>query len=577
MSAWPLLTARRARDETLALRAPARNPAVCGALGAYDEAALDRIRRELGADVRIVYESGDAALAADREPLRWRHGHTRGFAFPELPLARRPRIGSWKQAACDADSVGLVLAARERFVHSSGSGVAPVYFLSHAGATYFAARIDALVRGLGIPLRPDWQAWASILTMVSPVGERTPFERVRRLRQCSRLWHAEDGARTHSGTWPWAEVEPTATVEEGAGAVIERLQATVSAFGTPTAVLLSGGLDSRVLAAAAAREHADGVVALTHASGPNEARAASAVAKALGLRHEIVRMKGPEQYWRIWVERVELSDFQFLADVWIAPLLSRASELALPLLDGLAFDALGTRGDRYYRAEMFGSADARKTARRLWAAIQRRTLSRAPTIALGRDIARAAAAASRREFVAEAKPFHGHRNLPILLFYATRTTRGASVTPSQVLGARAPVWSPFASSAVAQATLAIDPLAKMGGRLHRAVLAEIGPAIAGLPTAAELPRGGPKALSSPLNRTPLVVAELTGLLTNPAIRDVVSPQMQAAIADGELVRRLENANWRRAIFALAHLSLWQRRYEPLLEGFDARELLAVAD
>ena len=68
---------------------------------------------------------------------------------PRHRLERGPATGgkatSWKQAAQRLACCGLVVDGGARYVHSSVAGVAPVYYLEDADATYFASRIDPLV------------------------------------------------------------------------------------------------------------------------------------------------------------------------------------------------------------------------------------------------------------------------------------------------------------------------------------------------------------------------------------------------------------------------------------------------
>ena len=65
----------------------------------------------------------------------------------------------------------------------------------------------------------DWRAWASIFYLRFPIGERTPFQEVKRLRPFSTLeWDADrrERRRPSQHRWPWAEVQPTLGLDEGA-------------------------------------------------------------------------------------------------------------------------------------------------------------------------------------------------------------------------------------------------------------------------------------------------------------------------------------------------------------------------
>ena len=114
-------------------------------------------------------------LVMDREPIRW-EGEGRGLAWSERPeTISGAGIRDWRDAACAAAACGLVLDGRRSYVHSSVAGMAPVYYMEHDGAVYFATTIDALALASPRRLSVDWEAWAGILTIDFPLGDRTPF------------------------------------------------------------------------------------------------------------------------------------------------------------------------------------------------------------------------------------------------------------------------------------------------------------------------------------------------------------------------------------------------------------------
>ena len=172
-----------------------RNPIVCGALGGYDPELVREVGRRMAGELSVVHEDGalDPASRPPADPLA--RARARGFAWSEGPPGER-KVGFWKDAARELAACGLVVQGQRRRVHSSVSGVAPIYHLEHGGAVYFASRIDPLVRALPRRLTIDWRAWASIFYLRFPLGERTPFLEVKRLRPFSTLeW---DGARRAS-------------------------------------------------------------------------------------------------------------------------------------------------------------------------------------------------------------------------------------------------------------------------------------------------------------------------------------------------------------------------------------------
>ena len=166
---------------------PRRNPLACGALGRYDPALVAEIGRRLAGEMSAVHEDGSSVLLMDRPAIRWRARRTQGFAWSEGRPAKRS-IASWKDAACELAACGLVAHGERRRVHSSVSGVAPIYYIEHEGAWYSASRIDPLVQALPRRYTIDWRAWASIFYLRLPIGG-APLEEVKRLRPFGAPWN----------------------------------------------------------------------------------------------------------------------------------------------------------------------------------------------------------------------------------------------------------------------------------------------------------------------------------------------------------------------------------------------------
>jgi hypothetical protein len=551
-------------------REPARSPVVCGALGpGLDRDVVERIASGLEPPMRPAHDGAGAIFLTDRKPRAWRHRRSRGLALPELPPPETVRPRNWQQAASELDAIGLSLAPHRTLVHSSVSGTAPIYYAAHRSAVYFSSRLDALVLGIGTPRRPDWKAWSGILTYASPFGDRTPFANVSRLPQQSCLWWGEEGLRVRSEAWPWQQAAGELPLEEGLPPLAEAIGDAVEAIGDgPLVTLLSGGADSRiVLLAALQRRDPGSLIGLTHDTGRiTEAAIASSVAEAVGIKHELIRATGPDQYWEGWLRRSTLSDFQFCADVFISHLTARVGELGYPVLDGLGLDVFGARGARGYRIEMFGD-DTDMTARSMWDSISKGALSRAPMLAFGRERGETMRAVSRRQMIVASRPYRGNINHPLLLWYATRTVRGVSLTPRQVFGSFAPVCTPVASHRVAMAALAIEPRQKWGSRFFNGLMGLLGTDAATLPTTAQTPKRPNQVTPHLYGDAPETLERLDDALRNPAVASLIGDEMGEVIEQGRLGEVIGNANWRRAILSMAHLSCWQRHHAAILGPF----------
>jgi len=170
----------------------------------------------------------------------------------------------------------LLLLARDRF------GIKPLYVGDVDGSLAFASEIGALL-ALGVTARADLQALADFLSFGYVPGERTGLDAVRAVAPGAVLrW--QDGA-TIETAFAAIEAEAADVAEVLAESVRLHLRSDV-----PLAVLLSGGLDSSLIAALAVAE-LGGVHTFTVGFGDaafDELAPARAVADALGTDHHEV-------------------------------------------------------------------------------------------------------------------------------------------------------------------------------------------------------------------------------------------------------------------------------------------------
>ena len=191
--------------------------------------------------------------------------------------------GAFAFALWDARKERLMLA-RDRF------GEKPLYLCEQPGALHFASQIKALVKSPGIRAQPDPGAVRDYLFYRYVPGPRTVLAGIRKLTPGSyalwqfgrlrevRYWVSPDGrtaAPTHVG-------DPVAAFTERLDeAVQERL---------PAGVLLSGGIDSAMLVAVAAKHQKVRTFSAGFADdAASELARAAQVAKRFGTEHhEIV-------------------------------------------------------------------------------------------------------------------------------------------------------------------------------------------------------------------------------------------------------------------------------------------------
>src|SRR3954451_8006710 len=210
---------------TAAASYPAALPLVCGALGQPSRGALRRLRKALAGRSKRVLDKDGVVLFLDREPLRWSGHGTHGVAWAEALPVPPARPGTWQEAASEWGASGVVFDGGRWRLHTSVSGLAPLYYLAGTDATYFSSRIDALAEAADEPLGVDWDGWAGIFTVGYPLGARTPFVEIRRLEPAACVEHSASGIEVKTSDWPWAQVDPAVSDwEAGADAIVEELR-----------------------------------------------------------------------------------------------------------------------------------------------------------------------------------------------------------------------------------------------------------------------------------------------------------------------------------------------------------------
>lgn len=187
---------------------------------------------------------------------------------------------------------GGVLLARDRL------GVCPLFWSLVDGALLFGSEIKALLRHPSVARRVDLTGLDAVLCFPGLVGPFTMFEGVQSLEAGHVMWADASGLRR----WRYWDLDyptladPTDDLSEEAhvtrlealldAAVARRLEADV-----PVGVYLSGGLDSSLIAALAARRR-PGIASFSVAfddAAMNESRWQREVARTHGLTHHEVR------------------------------------------------------------------------------------------------------------------------------------------------------------------------------------------------------------------------------------------------------------------------------------------------
>jgi asparagine synthase (glutamine-hydrolysing) len=168
---------------------------------------------------------------------------------------------------------GRLLLARDRF------GIKPLYLAELGHGLAFASELAPLL-ALGASPEPDPEAVADYLALGYVPGERTGVQGARRLSPAHALVHEDGGTRE----WGYWRAEPRAGQLETTLAEAVRLHLRSD---VPLAVLLSGGLDSSLIASLAAAEVEEPLRTFTVGFAEGDEREhARAVADAIGSTHE---------------------------------------------------------------------------------------------------------------------------------------------------------------------------------------------------------------------------------------------------------------------------------------------------
>lgn len=247
-------------------------------------------------ELRSGFDPGDFAGRSDTETVMWAlrrswlgavAGFSGQFALAALDLHRRQ-----------------VLLCRDRF------GIKPLYMASFAGGTWFASEPAALISA-GAPARPASGAFGAILTGSRYGGRQTLVEGITRLGAGAWASIPLDGGSIESDRW----FLPPEAVDDGLAeqlarcsrreltgrlrAALDRAVHSALMSDVPVGALLSGGLDSSLIAALAV-EAKPGLVAFAadHRRDRSfrEGGAARRVAAHLGI--ELEQIDVTPQSWR---------------------------------------------------------------------------------------------------------------------------------------------------------------------------------------------------------------------------------------------------------------------------------------
>jgi Asparagine synthase len=541
-------------------------PVACGALGAYEPEAVDRMRAVLGPGLAEVHRDQSSLLLLDRDPVSWQS--ERGFALAwceRLPL-QAGKAHSLAEAAATG-ACGLLIEGDRRVVHASASGVGPLYWRRAGGATYFATAIDPLTRVGEESLEADWESWAQIIALGYSCGDGTPFSAIKRLNPLGTLEHASGAEpRVDRGRLAWAEVEPTEAgdvAEQIVSALADELHALDPR--APLAALLSGGLDSRLMLALLANRGLE-LTAWTADTeeGQSQHEMAAAVAAALGVPHASVEpVDGP--FADELGDAARSVEYESMLHLPMARLARSLPNDAVAVVNGLG-------GDTFVKGlvltpEVIEAPDWRRS---VGIVFDRFAPTRAAPFEPGAW--QAIRGVAEQAFMGEAQRFADHPSAATLTYYWTRTRRGISQAAMRHFGASRQIVAPLVSDGVVRAALRAPQRAKLDSALYWRVLDLVNAEVARLPST-EAERHAPPGRQRRSERSPAARAAYLPLLERSPLRPWFSESLRSGLERGGLGGELRSHFGLRRVQAICTLGLWLDRYRDLLTDPDPAALI----
>jgi hypothetical protein len=398
------------------------------------------------------------------------------------------------EPAVPASHAGTIRAEAGRVRARTGAArIDPVYVAEVPGAVVVSDRAAWAAAVTGRLREPDPVMIGAFLAVGYPVGAATPFRGVRALGRGQRL--------TVTGDRLVVTAEPAGPSAAGAdpyGAVAAALAAAVSDAGGLVELSLTGGKDSRLIAAA-----------LTAAGVPFRARThgfathpdvivAAMIAGRLGVEHVITEPKPPGAGLARGAGQVPGE----------AAVLGRLRSAAL-VSDGMlsAYENIGTPDPRFAAEPVQAGGHGGELLRGGYAAAawsSRRGPGRAWSEARGTELFRRMT--TRR--MGLLRPAAAGEYLASLTRYAAALPRGPlrtlddfylvnragrwSATARQAYLMRSPLLQPFFADAVIRAARAVPLPDRITDRLHREVLAALCPDLLELPLAGSGWKSGPR-------------------------------------------------------------------------------------
>lgn len=196
-----------------------------------------------------------------------------------------------------------LLDRRERvaFLVRDRYGKRPLFYREDGGEVVFASEMKALQARPGASLRWDAARLAALFAKWTPFGDETPFEGVRQVRAGALLRvtaHGVEERRYGDLAHPLSAARCDDSIEEATERLVVLFERSVRLrlrSDVEVGLLVSGGLDSSIVAAVARRLRPEGLRAFSIGfadPGFDESRYQQQVVASLGLEHRAIEVTG---------------------------------------------------------------------------------------------------------------------------------------------------------------------------------------------------------------------------------------------------------------------------------------------
>jgi asparagine synthase (glutamine-hydrolysing) len=236
------------------------------------------------------------------------------------------------------------------------------------GELTFSSDIRGVLAGPNVPRRVDWQACSTYVHLGHHVGERTKFEGVLCLPPGTALRWME-GRIALRRYWDPAslQIRDGTSWDDAIDGSIERFSTAIQRrwkdISAPQIVFLSGGLDSRRIAAELKRQGCDFHAYTTRgfSAKDKDRPIAAEVASILGVPHTMVNLPDRGFASHYWPRANRLTEYEVPQHQWVLPLVDALPKGGLMNYDGIAGDIAmdgAQRASPLYAPESFLGACA---------------------------------------------------------------------------------------------------------------------------------------------------------------------------------------------------------------------------